>query len=158
MENTPRDFMKLAIDLSRQGMLEGKGGPFGCVIVKNGKIIGTGNNNVISNNDPTAHAEIIAIRDACQHLGHFQLDGCEVYTSCEPCPMCLGAIYWARPSKIYFANAKTDAARAGFDDAFIYEELNVLPLNRKIPLIQVDNNEAVKVFDEWIAKENKKVY
>lgn len=158
MDNPQHEFMKMAIDLSRKGMQEGKGGPFGCVIVKEGKVIGSGSNSVLSTNDPTAHAEIVAIRDACKNIGHFQLEGCEVYTSCEPCPMCLGAIYWARPSKIYFANAKTDAAIAGFDDAFIYEELNVLPLNRKIPLIQVNNGEAVKVFEEWISKENKKVY
>jgi len=150
--------MQEAIDLSRQGMEEGKGGPFGCVIVKDGIIIGRGNNRVLSNNDPTAHAEVVAIRDACQNLGHFQLDGCEVYTSCEPCPMCLGAIYWARPSKIYFANNKTDAAIAGFDDEFIYEELEIPPGERTIPMIKILNSEAIKVFEDWIKKENKKVY
>lgn len=158
MTESQNEFMQAAIDLSRQGMEEGKGGPFGCVIVKDGKIIGRGNNNVLSNNDPTAHAEVMAIRDACKNLGHFQLDGCEVYTSCEPCPMCLGAIYWARPSKIYFANNKTDAATAGFDDEFIYDELKISPPERTIPMIKILNSEAIKVFEDWIKKENKKVY
>lgn len=148
----------MAIDLSRKGMEDGKGGPFGCVIVKDGIVIGKGNNSVLSQNDPTAHAEVVAIRDACKNLGHFQLDGCEVYTSCEPCPMCLGAIYWARPSKIFFANDKTDAALAGFDDEFIYQELDTTPAERRIPMIKMPNSEAVKVFEEWIRKENKKVY
>jgi len=158
MTESQSEFMQAAINLSRQGMEEGKGGPFGCVIVKNGKIIGRGNNSVLSDNDPTAHAEVVAIRDACKNLGHFQLDGCEVYTSCEPCPMCLGAIYWARPSKIYFANNKTDAAIAGFDDEFIYEELEIPPAERTIPMIKILNSEAIRVFEEWIKKENKKVY
>jgi len=151
-------FMQEAIDLSRKGMEEGKGGPFGCVIVKDGEIIGRGNNSVLSLNDPTAHAEIMAIRDACKNLGHFQLDGCEIYTSCEPCPMCLGALYWARPSKIYYANDKTDAALAGFDDEFIYQELDTPPSDRRIPMVQMTNSEALNVFEEWIKKENKKVY
>lgn len=150
--------MQMAIDLSRKGMEDGKGGPFGCVIVKDGIVIGKGNNSVQSQNDPTAHAEVVAIRDACKNLGHFQLDGCEVYTSCEPCPMCLGAIYWARPSKIFFANDKTDAALAGFDDEFIYQELDTTPAERRIPMIKMPNSDAVKVFEEWIRKENKKVY
>jgi len=150
--------MEMAIDLSRKGMQEGKGGPFGCVIVKDGKIIGKGNNNVLSLNDPTAHAEVMAIRDACKNIGHFQLDGCEIYTSCEPCPMCLGAIYWARPSKIFYANDKTDAALAGFDDEFIYKEIDTSPAERRIPMVKITNSEAVKVFEEWIQKENKKVY
>jgi guanine deaminase len=158
MTESQSKFMQEAIDLSRKGMEEGKGGPFGCVIVKDGVIIGRGNNNVLSNNDPTAHAEVVAIRDACRNLGHFQLDGCEVYTSCEPCPMCLGAIYWARPSKIYFANNKTDAAIAGFDDEFIYDELEIPPAERTIPMIKILNSEAIKVFEDWITKENKKVY
>jgi guanine deaminase len=158
MTESQSKFMQEAIDLSRKGMEEGKGGPFGCVIVKDGVIIGRGNNSVLSNNDPTAHAEVVAIRDACRNLGHFQLDGCEVYTSCEPCPMCLGAIYWARPSKIYFANNKTDAAIAGFDDEFIYDELEIPPAERTIPMIKILNSEAIKVFEDWITKENKKVY
>ncbi|HSJ69155.1 MAG TPA: nucleoside deaminase [Anditalea sp.] len=158
MNESQLKFMQMAIDLSRKGMEDGKGGPFGCVIVKDGIVIGKGNNSVLSQNDPTAHAEVVAIRDACKNLGHFQLDGCEVYTSCEPCPMCLGAIYWARPSKIFFANDKTDAALAGFDDEFIYQELDTTPAERRIPMIKMPNSEAVKVFEEWIRKENKKVY
>jgi len=158
MTDSQIEFMQVAIDLSRKGMQEGEGGPFGCVIVKDGKIIGKGNNRVLSHNDPTAHAEVEAIRDACKNLGHFQLDGCEVYTSCEPCPMCLGAIYWARPSKIFYANNKTDAALAGFDDEFIYQEMETTPAERRIPMIKVNNSGAVKVFEEWIKKENKKVY
>jgi len=158
MTESQSEFMQAAIELSRLGMEEGKGGPFGCVIVKDGKIIGRGNNSVLSSNDPTAHAEVVAIRDACRNLGHFQLDGCEIYTSCEPCPMCLGAIYWARPSIIYFANNKTDAAIAGFDDEFIYQELEIPPAERTIPMIKILNSEAIKVFEDWIKKENKKVY
>lgn len=148
----------MAIDLSRSGMNQGKGGPFGCVIVKDDQVVGIGSNSVISTNDPTAHAEVVAIRDACKNLGHFQLDGCEVYTSCEPCPMCLGAIYWARPSKVYFANDKNDAAKAGFDDQFIYEEIDMEGQERRIPFTQVMQAEAKKVFEEWVSKENKTLY
>lgn len=148
----------MAIDISRSGMHAGKGGPFGCVIVKDGKIIGSGSNAVLSTNDPTAHAEVVAIREACKNLGHFQLEGCELYTSCEPCPMCLGAIYWARPSKVFYANTKKDAAEAGFDDQFIYEELN-LPYNlRRIPFEQGMQESAKEVFHEWLLKENKTLY
>ncbi|KEO72383.1 nucleoside deaminase [Anditalea andensis] len=158
MIHSHTDYMQIAIDLSRKGMSEGKGGPFGCIIVKDGKIIGQGYNSVLSTNDPTAHAEVVAIRDACSNLGHFQLDGCDIYTSCEPCPMCLGAIYWARPNKIFYANDKNDAALAGFDDDFIYQELETPPAERKIPLIRLNNSEAVKVFKDWVNKENKQVY
>lgn len=158
MTDRQKSFMKMAIDLSRSGMNQGKGGPFGCVIVKDGQVVGIGSNTVISTNDPTAHAEVVAIRDACKNLGHFQLDGCEVYTSCEPCPMCLGAIYWARPSKVYFANDKNDAAEAGFDDQFIYEEIDMEGKERRIPFIQVMQAEAKKVFEEWVSKENKTLY
>ena len=115
--------MLRAIELSKNGLESGQGGPFGCVIVKDGKIIGEGNNQVTSSNDPTAHAEMVAIRNACKNINGFQLEGCEIYTSCEPCPMCLGAIYWARPDKIYYANNRTDAANIGFDDAYIYDEI-----------------------------------
>lgn len=139
-------------------MLEGKGGPFGCVIVKGDQVVGIGSNSVSSTNDPTAHAEVVAIRDACKNLGHFQLDGCEVYTSCEPCPMCLGAIYWARPSKVYYANDKNDASDAGFDDQFIYEEIEMDYSERKIPFQQLMRNEAKTVFEEWVEKENKTLY
>lgn len=148
----------MAIDLSREGMRSGVGGPFGCVIVKDGEVVGKGSNAVSSSNDPTAHAEVVAIRDACANLGHFQLDGCILYTSCEPCPMCLGAIYWARPSKVYYANTKIDAARIDFDDQFIYQELE-LPLDqRKIPFEQLMNAEAWEVFEEWKSKSDKTLY
>lgn len=158
MTERQKSFMKMAIELSQSGMDSGKGGPFGCIVVKDDKVIGMGSNAVSSTNDPTAHAEVVAIRDACRNLNHFQLDGCEIYTSCEPCPMCLGAIYWARPARVFYANTKKDAANAGFDDQFIYEELD-LPLDkRKIPFNQLLNNEAKVVFDNWIKKENKTLY
>jgi tRNA(Arg) A34 adenosine deaminase TadA len=147
-----------AIALSRKGSQDGEGGPFGCVIVKDDKIIGRGNNKVTSTNDPTAHAEVVAIRDACKNLGTFQLDGCEVYTSCEPCPMCLGAIYWARPSIIYYANNREDAAAIGFDDAMIYEEFGIDLEKRKLPIISIGREEAVKVFEEWKNNEHKISY
>lgn len=150
--------MQMAIDLSRQGMRANAGGPFGAVVVKDGAVIGRGHNQVISTNDPTAHAEVMAIRDACQHLGNFQLDGCEIYTSCEPCPMCLGAIYWARPSKIYYANTRQHAAEIGFDDSFIYEEVNADLSIRRIPMVQVGEVEAWKVFEEWRIKNDKTGY
>ena len=151
-------FMLRAIELARTGMNSNNGGPFGCVIVKNGKTIAEGNNSVTSENDPTAHAEIVAIRKACIELGTFQLTGCELYTSCEPCPMCLGAIYWARPDRVYFAATRNDAAEAGFDDDFIYKELNIPPNKRKIPMISMARENAVKLFNEWIAKEDKTDY
>ncbi len=150
--------MKIAIELSRNGMEQGKGGPFGCVIVKDGKVIGKGSNSVLLNNDPTAHAEMVAIKEACHNLGHYQLEGCELYTSCEPCPMCLGAIYWARPSKVFYANTKNDAAEIGFDDDFIYHELELPKKQRKIPFEQISQIEAKKVFLDWIKKENKNLY
>ena len=150
--------MQEAIRLSKQGMNNGEGGPFGCVIVKGDEIVGRGNNKVTSLNDPTAHAEVVAIRDACKNLSTFQLDDCEVYTSCEPCPMCLGAIYWARPKKIYYANHREDAAAIGFDDSMLYAEMNK-PLNeRKIPIISVGREEAIKVFEEWKIKGDKTLY
>jgi tRNA(Arg) A34 adenosine deaminase TadA len=158
MEEIHEKFMKMAIDLSRTGMVQGKGGPFGCVIVKDGKVVGQGCNSVLETNDPTAHAEVVAIRDACKNLGSFQLEGCYLYTSCEPCPMCLGAIYWARPERVFFANTKKDAAAIGFDDQFIYEELE-LPLNkRKIPFSQLSKEAAKKVFKEWELLDNKTLY
>ncbi len=151
-------FMKRAIELSRKGMENNEGGPFGCVVVKNGEIIAEGNNSVTSHNDPTAHAEVVAIRKACEILDDFQLTGCELYTSCEPCPMCLGAIYWARPERVYFAASRQDAADAGFDDEFIYEELNIQPEQRKIPMKSLGREFAVEVFDNWKTKENKIEY
>src|SRR5882757_3960510 len=117
-------FLERAITLSKEGMESGKGGPFGCVIVKDNEIVGEGNNKVTSSNDPTAHAEVVAIRDACEKLNTYQLDGCDIYTSCEPCPMCLGAIYWARPRRVIYANTREEAAAIEFDDDFIYNEIN----------------------------------
>lgn len=151
-------FMQAAIDLARQGMQSGMGGPFGCIIVKHDEIIGSGCNSVTSHKDPTAHAEIVAIRNACKALDDFQLTGCELYTSCEPCPMCLGAIYWARPSIIYFANTRNDATLIGFDDSFIYDELNVPFDRRVIRTVQLQVPDALKVFDEWTQKSNKIEY
>src|SRR5665213_1222477 len=127
-----KTFMREAIRLSIDSMRAGNGGPFGVVIVKDGKIIARGFNKVTSTNDPTAHAEVVAIREACKVLNSFQLAGCEIYTSCEPCPMCLGAIYWARPDKMYFANTKSDAAAIGFDDQFIYEEIELNYADRQL--------------------------
>lgn len=150
--------MQAAIDLSISGMAKNEGGPFGAVVVKNGKIVGRGNNNVTSSNDPTAHAEVTAIRDACKNLNTFQLDGCEIYTSCEPCPMCLGAIYWARPDKVYFACTKNDAADAGFDDDFIYREIDLDFDKRSIVFEQLMRGEAKLAFDKWKEKEDKTAY
>lgn len=151
-------FMNKAVELSLENMREGKGGPFGAIIVKDGKIVGTGANHVTSENDPTAHAEVVAIRDACKNLGTFQLDGCEIYTSCEPCPMCLAAIYRARPKVIYYANTRKDAADIGFDDDFLYEELKKDLENRSLPIHQLDKENALKVFDEWKKKSDKIEY
>lgn len=131
MDKREKEFMKMAIDLSREGMAACKGGPFGAIVVKGNEVVGKGYNSVLSDNDPTAHAEITAIRNACKTLGSFQLEGCEIYTSCEPCPMCLGAIYWARPDRVYFANTRNDAEQAGFDDSFIYKEISSPPLSVK---------------------------
>lgn len=151
-------FMQEAIILSQNGIRNNDGGPFGCIVVKGDKIIGKGNNKVTSSNDPTAHAEVVAIRDACKNLGAFQLDDCEIYTSCEPCPMCLGAIYWARPKVIYYANNRQDAAEIGFDDSMIYEEMKADVNKRKIPINCISRNEAIKVFEEWKNKEDKTEY
>jgi tRNA(Arg) A34 adenosine deaminase TadA len=153
-----KTFMQEAIELSRAGVENNAGGPFGCVIVKDNKIIGRGHNQVTSTNDPTAHAEIVAIRDACKNLGTFQLEGCEVYTSCEPCPMCLGAIYWARPTVIYYGNTRNDAADIGFDDSMIYDEMKAHINERKIPVINLGREDAQKIFVEWINKKDKTSY
>lgn len=150
--------MEKAIALSQEGMNKNEGGPFGCIIVKDDKIVGRGNNKVSSTNDPTAHAEVTAIRDACKNLGSFQLTDCEVYSSCEPCPMCLGALYWARPKVVYFANNRQDAAEIGFDDSMIYEEMNVSIPDRKIPILPLGRNNALKVFEEWKQKGDKTLY
>jgi guanine deaminase len=158
MMSEKEKMMQKAIELSIKGSSEGKGGPFGAVVVKDGKIVGQGHNQVTSTNDPTAHAEVVAIRDACKNLGTFQLSDCELYTSCEPCPMCLGAIYWARPARVYYANTREDAAAVGFDDAFIYEEIPLPLSKRKIEMIQLGREEAQKAFIMWSEKENKVDY
>ncbi|HHZ64278.1 MAG TPA: nucleoside deaminase [Flavobacteriales bacterium] len=152
------EFMREAIKLALEGMRANTGGPFGAIVVKNGEIIGRGNNAVTTTNDPTAHAEVMAIREACANLNTFQLDGCEIYTSCEPCPMCLGAIYWARTSKLYYACSKSDAAAAGFDDDFIYKEIDLPGSERKIAFVQLLQEEAQEIFSEWIKKEDKVNY
>ncbi|MEZ5007019.1 MAG: nucleoside deaminase [Chitinophagales bacterium] len=153
-----KKFMREAIRLSLENVTSGKGGPFGAVIVKNGEIIATGANEVTSSNDPTAHAEVVAIRNACKKLGTFQLDDCIIYTSCEPCPMCLGAIYWARPKQIYYANTKKDAAKINFDDDFIYNEIDLSIDQRKLPTTQLLREEAQVAFMEWMDSEMKKEY
>jgi len=151
-------FMEEAIRIGREGMRNHVGGPFGCVVVKDDVIIGKGCNSVIITNDPTAHAEIVAIRDACIHLQSFQLKGCEVYTTCEPCPMCMGALYWARPEKIYYANKRNDAAAIGFDDSFIYEQISLPVDQRKINMTCIDCAEAAAMFEEWKLMDNKMLY
>jgi tRNA(Arg) A34 adenosine deaminase TadA len=152
------ELMREAIKLADDNLISKKGGPFGAIVVKDGKIVGKGSNSVTSTNDPTAHAEINAIRDACKNLNTFQLDDCEIYTSCEPCPMCLGAIYWARPKKVFFAASKHDASEAGFDDSFIYDEIKLPYEERKIPATQILQDEAKIVFEKWIKLENKIEY
>lgn len=151
------DFMRKAIELSLKN-IENGGGPFGAVIVKDGEIIATGVNRVTASCDPTAHAEVSAIREAARKLGTFNLSGCEIYTSCEPCPMCLGAIYWARLDKMYYANTKTDAKNIGFDDSFIYDELELKPTDRKLPSETLLHNEAIKAFETWASKDDKIEY
>jgi len=152
------EFLEKAIALSRKGMLAGKGGPFGCIVVRGNEIVGEGCNNVLLTNDPTAHAEVVAIRAACKKLKTFQLTGCDIYTSCEPCPMCLGAIYWARPRKVIFANTRREAAAIEFDDEYIYSEINTSLNNRKIPFIHCPHPEAEKVFEFWKTWEGKNKY
>jgi len=151
------DFMRKAIHLSVEN-IDQNGGPFGAVIVKNGEVIATGVNRVTSNNDPTAHAEVNAIREAAKKLGHFDLSGCEIYSSCEPCPMCLGAIYWARLDKLFYANSKSDAKDIDFDDSFIYDELDLPLEKRKIPTKQMLRTEAMVAFNKWKDKEDKLEY
>jgi len=151
------EFMKRAIELSIESVNSG-GGPFGTVIVKDNKILAEGSNRVTSTNDPTAHGEIVAIRNACKNLGNFNLSNCELYTSCEPCPMCLSAIYWSRIIKIYFGNTRNDAQKIDFDDSFIYSELEKKIEERKIPMIQMMKNEALKAFELWDKKKDKVKY
>ncbi len=160
MQPTPKDlfFLDLAVDLARQGAQSENGGPFGAVVVRNGEIIGRAHNQVAGSNDPTAHAEIVAIRQACREIGSFQLAGCVLYSSCEPCPMCLGAIYWSRPDRVWFAASRQDAAATGFDDNHIYEELALELADRRIPFLQVNRPAALDVFALWNNKLNKISY
>ncbi len=158
MTDTDKKFMTRAIELAKIGVEKHIGGPFGCVVVKNGEIVGEGNNCVTSTNDPTAHAEITAIRDACKTLNAFQLDGCTIYTTCEPCPMCLGAIYWARPEKVFFACTRDDAAAVGFDDDFIYHELEKNNDEREMILVNLMRDEALELFQHWAVKPDKVEY
>ena len=151
------EFMKRAIELSIKSVNNG-GGPFGSIIVKGDEIIAEGSNKVTSNNDPTAHGEIVAIREACKKLNNFSLNGCELYSTCEPCPMCLSAIYWARIDKIYYANTRDDARKIDFDDSLIYTELQKNIDKRKIPMIQILRNEALKAFELWDQKKDKVKY
>jgi tRNA(Arg) A34 adenosine deaminase TadA len=150
--------MKRAIEAAEKGMNANAGGPFGCVIVKEDIIIAEGYNKVTSTNDPTAHAEVVAIRNACKSLDSFQLDDCVIYTTCEPCPMCLGAIYWARPKKVFYACNKADAAEIDFDDQFIYDELDKEIGDRDIKFVGILRSEALSVFQKWSRKTNKTEY
>src|SRR5574344_88134 len=154
---TKEELMRKAIALSIENVKNG-GGPFGAVIAKDGEILSTGANRVTHNCDPTAHAEVMAIRNACEKLGTFDLSGYEIYTSCEPCPMCLGAIYWAHLDKIYYGNTKTDAKNIGFDDSFIYDEIDLKPADRKLSSQQLLSEEAMEAFRQWEVKEDKTEY
>ncbi|MDE3125648.1 MAG: nucleoside deaminase [Bacteroidota bacterium] len=151
-------YMREAIKVGMEGMMADHGGPFGCVIVKNGEIIARGCNKVLLLNDPTAHAEVTAIREACKVLNDFQLADCEIYTTCEPCPMCMGAIYWARPKKVYFANTREDAANIGFDDSFIYQEISLPVHQRSMVMECIGRNEAITMFEAWQQKQHKTLY
>jgi guanine deaminase len=155
---TPQDWMRETVQLAVQNVREGRGGPFGSIVVKRDELISTGVNSVTATNDPTAHAEVVAIRAACRKLESFQLTGCDLYTTCEPCPMCLGAIYWARPARFYFCATRQDAALSGFDDEMIYSELLVPPEKRVIPGFRVSNELAQHAFLEWHAKAEKQHY
>lgn len=158
MTEKDKSFMRAAIKLAEKGVDSNSGGPFGAVVVKDDKIIGEGFNSVTSMNDPTAHAEIIAIREACKKLKSFQLDDCVIYTSCEPCPMCLGAIYWARPKKVFFAGNREDAAEFNFDDQFIYDEIGKNMDDRNIKFENLIRDEALAVFEKWKKKTDKTEY
>jgi guanine deaminase len=155
----PREeFLVMAFEIALQGVESGAGGPFGAVVVRGDDVLASAHNQVVATNDPTAHAEIGAIRAACAALGSFQLDGCELYASCEPCPMCLGAIYWARPRAVFFSATREDAAQAGFDDAFVYEELALPREARTLPMRRVEHAEAAAPFAAWAAKSDKVEY
>ena len=151
-------FMQRAIDLSIESVEERNGGPFGAVVVKDSRILAEGTNSVVANNDPTAHAEIVAVREACRKLNSFQLTGCEIYSSCEPCPMCLAALYWARPAKIFFAATRDDAAKVGFDDTYIYAQLRLPAERRAIAMKQLMRHQAQEAYLRWAAKPDKKQY
>jgi tRNA(Arg) A34 adenosine deaminase TadA len=150
--------MRRAIALALENVRTARGGPFAALVAKHGSVIGEGANSVTATNDPTAHAEIVAIRAACRALGTFQLNDCELYTTCEPCPMCLGAIYWARPARVFYGGVAADAANAGFDDAFIYEELRRPPESRRIPMTQLMREESLAIFAAWKQQANKTPY
>lgn len=151
-------FLQQAIDLAAENAESGQGGPYGAIIVKDNRLIASSGNKVTTNIDPTAHAEVMAIRLACQNLHDFQLQGCILYSSCEPCPMCLGAIYWARLEKVYFACSRHDAAAANFDDSFIYDEISVLPHQRRIAMLHLNLPNAMEPFDIWAKKSDKVLY
>jgi tRNA(Arg) A34 adenosine deaminase TadA len=148
-------FMARAIELAIENVHSGRGGPFAAVVVREGKIIAEGTNRVTSSNDPTAHAEVVAIREACKKLRHFELEGCEIYTTCEPCPMCLGAIYWTRPARVFFACTAEDASKAGFDDSVIYEEIARPHEHRRIPMTALMREEALEALRAWESKHDK---
>ena len=152
------ELMRRAIALALENVRTARGGPFAALVAKQGNVIGEGANSVTGTNDPTAHAEVVAIRAACRALGTFQLIDCELYTTCEPCPMCLGAIYWARPARVFYAGVAADAADAGFDDAFIYEELQRPPESRRIPMTQLMREESLAIFAAWKRQPNKTQY
>ncbi|MGD7035522.1 nucleoside deaminase [Methylotuvimicrobium buryatense] len=156
--NTHSDYLQQAIDLAAENVESGQGGPYGALIVKEGKIIAASGNQVTGRLDPTAHAEVMAIRMACQTLNDYQLTGCTLYTSCEPCPMCLGAIYWARLDKVYYACSREDAAAAGFDDSFIYDEIPLPPDERSIAMLNLKQGNDLKPFELWNAKPDKILY
>jgi tRNA(Arg) A34 adenosine deaminase TadA len=157
-DRDPAQFLKQAISLARENVESGTGGPFGAVVVRNGEVVATGTNLVTASDDPTAHAEVVAIRNACEALGTFQLGDCEIYCSCEPCPMCLGAIYWARPARVVFASTAHDAADAGFDDGFIYDEIRRPRDRRRLPLEQLRVPEAGEEFTAWLNSEDRVEY
>ncbi|HMM10797.1 MAG TPA: nucleoside deaminase [Bacteroidales bacterium] len=151
-------FMLEAIRLAGENIISGEGGPFGAIVVKDGKIVGIGRNKVTSSNDPTAHAEVVAIRDACRNLNTYSLEGCVIYSSCEPCPMCLSAIYWSRISGLFYAATRLDAADAGFDDAYLYEQISLDPESRSLPAKKLHREQALKVFNEWKISPSKIPY
>lgn len=153
-----KEFLQQAVDLAVENAESGQGGPYGAVIVKEGRVIASSGNKVTTNIDPTAHAEVMAIRLACKQLNNFQLQGCILYSSCEPCPMCLGAIYWARLAKVYFACSRHDAAAANFDDSFIYDEISVLPHQRRIAMLHLNLPNAMQPFKIWAEKSDKVLY